>query len=112
MNLNSAVQLKDAIEKHTQREIKNTNDKLSLEPLAKDYPVIADLLEYREITKLLTTYYDALPELINPKTGRIHTRLHQNGAKTGRFSSGGGGTFNIQNQYGDARKMFVAPQIG
>lgn len=110
INLNSPVQLKDAIEKHTQREIKNTNAKQTLEPLAKDFPVIADLLEYREITKLLSTYYDALPQLINPKTGRIHTRLHQNGAKTGRFSSGGGGSFNIQNQSGDARKMFIAPE--
>src|SRR5690625_3546075 len=109
INLNSPAQLKDAIEAHTGRELANTNAKQTLEPLAKDYPVIADLLEYREITKLLSTYYDALPELINPKTGRIHTRLHQNGAKTGRFSSGGGGTFNIQNQSGDARKMFVAP---
>src|SRR5690625_2578482 len=109
INLNSPVQLKDAIEKHTQREIKNTNAKQTLEPLAKEFPVIADLLEYREITKLLSTYYDALPQLINPKTGRIHTRLNQNGAKTGRFSSGGGGSFNIQNQSGDARKMFVAP---
>src|SRR5690625_1829376 len=109
INLNSPVQLKDAIEGHTERKIENTNAKQTLKPLAKDFPVIADLLEYREITKLLSTYYDALPELINPKTGRIHTRLHQNGAKTGRFSSGGGGTFNIQNQSGDARKMFIAP---
>src|SRR5690625_601998 len=110
INLNSPIQLKEAIEGHIGREIKNTNAKQTLEPLADDFPVIADLLEYRELTKLLSTYYDALPELINPKTGRIHTRLHQNGAKTGRFSSGGGGTFNIQNQSGDARKMFVAPE--
>src|SRR5690625_489475 len=110
INLNSPIQLKEAIEKHTQREIQNTNAQQTLKPMADDFPVIADLLEYRELTKLLSTYYDALPELINPKTGRIHTRLHQNGAKTGRFSSGGGGTFNIQNQSGDARKMFIAPE--
>ena len=109
INLNSPAQLKDAIEAHIGREIKDTNAKNTLKPLAKEFPVIADLLEYREITKLLSTYYDALPQLINPKTGRIHTRLNQNGAKTGRFSSGGGGSFNIQNQSGDARKMFVAP---
>src|SRR5690625_1667153 len=109
INLNSPIQLKEAIEKHTGRNIENTNAQRTLKPMAEDFPVIADLLEYREITKLLSTYYDALPQLINPKTGRIHTRLHQNGAKTGRFSSGGGGTFNIQNQSGDARKMFVAP---
>src|SRR5690625_4344849 len=109
INLNSPAQLKGAIEEHIGRSIKYTNAKNTLKPLAKDFPVIADLLEYREITKLLSTYYDALPQLINPKTGRIHTRLNQNGAKTGRFSSGGGGSFNIQNQSGDARKMFVAP---
>lgn len=110
INLNSPAQLKGAIEAHIGRSIKDTNAKNTLKPLAKEFPVIADLLEYREITKLLSTYYDALPQLINPKTGRIHTRLHQNGAKTGRFSSGGGGSFNIQNQSGDARKMFVAPE--
>src|SRR5690625_205918 len=110
INLNSPEQLKGAIEAHIGRTIKDTNAKNTLKPLAKEFPVIADLLEYREITKLLSTYYDALPQLINPKTGRIHTRLNQNGAKTGRFSSGGGGSFNIQNQSGDARKMFVAPE--
>src|SRR5699024_6723557 len=110
INLNSPAQLKDAIEAHIGRSIKDTNAKNTLKPLAKEFPVISDLLEYREITKLLSTYYDALPQLINPKTGRIHTRLNQNGAKTGRFSSGGGGSFNIQNQSGDARKMFVAPE--
>src|SRR5699024_10969515 len=61
INLNSPVQLKDAIESHTQRQIKNTNAKDTLEPMANEFPVIADLLEYREITKLLSTYYDALP---------------------------------------------------
>src|SRR5690625_1636502 len=75
ITLNSPVQLKEALEKHTGRELKNTNAKDTLRPLAKEFPVIADLLEYREITKLLSTYYDALPDLINPKTGRIHTRL-------------------------------------
>src|SRR5690625_2514551 len=110
INLNSPAQLKDAIEAHIGRSIKDTNAKNTLKPLAKEFPVISDLLEYREITKLLSTYYDALPQLINPKTGRIHTHLNQNGAKTGRFSSGGGGSFNIQNQSGDARKMFVAPE--
>lgn len=111
VNLNSPAQLKAAIERYIGKPIENTDAKKTLKPLAKDgrYPVINDLLEYREVSKLLSTYYDALPELINPKTGRIHTRLHQNGAKTGRFSSGGGGSFNIQNQSGEARKMFVAP---
>lgn len=110
INLNSPPQLKAAIERHIGKSIENTDATKTLKPLAKDYPIISDLLEYRKVSKLLTTYYDALPELINPKTKRIHTRLHQNGATTGRFSSGGGKTFNIQNQSGEARKMFVAPK--
>src|SRR5699024_7725535 len=110
VNLNSPKQLKTAIERYVGKTIENTDAKKTLKPLAKDWPIISDLLEYREVSKLLSTYYDALPELINPKTGRIHTRLHQNGAKTGRFSSGGGGSFNIQSQSGEARKMFIAPE--
>lgn len=102
--------MKAAIERYIGKSIENTDAKKTLKPLANDYPIISDLLEYRTITKLLSTYYDALPELIIPETGRIHTRLHQNGAKTGRFSSGGSGSFNIQNQSGPARRMFVAPE--
>jgi len=45
------------------------------------------VLEYRELTKLKSTYVDALPPLIEPATGRVHTRLSQTGAATGRLSS-------------------------
>lgn len=109
INLNSPIQLKEAIEKHIGKTIANTDAKQTLKPLAKDYPIIADLLKYREINKLLSTYIDVLPTLIKEKTGRIHTQFNQNGAKTGRFSSGGSG-FNLQNQPYKARKMFVAPE--
>lgn len=109
INLNSPVQLKTAIEDYIGKSIENTDANRSLKPLAKEYPVIADLLKYRETIKLLSTYVDALPTLIKEKTGRIHTQFNQNGAKTGRFSSGGGGSFNVQNQPAEARKMFVAP---
>lgn len=110
INLNSPVQLKTAIESHVGKSIPDTDAKRTLKPLAKEFPAIADLLKYRETNKLLSTYVDALPELIKPQTGRIHTQFHQNGAKTGRFSSGGGGTFNVQNQPQEARKLFVAPE--
>lgn len=110
INLNSPAQLKEAIEKHIGKTIENTDAKQTLKPLSKDYPIIADLLKYREINKLLSTYIDVLPTLIKEKTGRIHTQFNQNGAKTGRFSSGGGGSFNVQNQPYEARKMFVAPE--
>lgn len=110
ININSPVQLKAAIETHICDEIKDTDAKRTLKPLSKEWPVIADLLKYRETNKLLTTYVDALPELIKERTGRIHTQFNQNGAKTGRFSSGGGGTFNVQNQPAEARELFVAPE--
>src|SRR5690606_16251337 len=56
---------------------------------------------------LLSTYIDALPELIRKQTGRLHTTFNQNGTKTGRFSSN---KPNLQNQPSEARKMFVAPE--
>src|SRR5690625_355745 len=107
INLNSPVQLKQAIEQYIGKPIENTDANQTLKPLSKDYPVIADLLKYREINKLLTTYIDALPTLIKESTGRLHTNFNQNGAKTGRFSSSGG--VNLQNQPSEARKMFIAP---
>src|SRR5699024_7793221 len=109
INLNSPVQLKEAIENHIGRAIENTNANQTLKPLAKEFPVIDELLKYREKSKLLSTYIDALPNLIREETGRLHTVFNQNGAKTGRFSSGGGGV-NLQNQPKEARKMFVAPE--
>jgi DNA polymerase-1 len=65
-----------------------------LEGLAGDYPVVRKVLEYRQITKLKGTYVDALPQLIDPDTGRLHTSFNQAGAATGRLSSSNP---NLQN---------------
>ena len=65
-----------------------------LEELAAMHPLPAKILEYRTLTKLKGTYIDALPALVNPRTGRLHTSFDQAVAATGRISSSGP---NLQN---------------
>jgi DNA polymerase-1 len=62
--------------------------------LAKKHPIIDKILDYREIRKLKSTYVDSLPEMVNKKTGRIHTSFMQAVATTGRLSSNNP---NLQN---------------
>jgi DNA polymerase-1 len=65
-----------------------------LEELAADHEIVRKALEYRQLTKLKGTYVDALPALIDPHTGRLHTSFNQTGAATGRLSSSNP---NLQN---------------
>jgi len=68
------------------------------------------LLEYRELTKLVSTYVDALPRSVSPDTGRIHTTFHQTGAATGRLSSSDPNLQNIPvrtQRGGEIRRCFV-----
>jgi DNA polymerase I len=58
-----------------------------LEKLREQHPIVEALLRYRELSKLKSTYLDALPPLVNPRTGRLHTTYNQVGAATGRLSS-------------------------
>ncbi len=64
-----------------------STDAATLEALADAHPVIKYILEYRQLSKLKSTYTDALPLLVNPHTGRIHTSFNQTGTTTGRLSS-------------------------
>jgi DNA polymerase I len=65
----------------------HSTDAAALADLAVDYPIVGAVLEWREVSKLLSTYVDALPPLVNARTGRIHTTLSQTIAATGRLSS-------------------------
>lgn len=71
-------------------------------------PFCKALLEYRETMKLLSTYVDKLPQVVNSKTGRIHCRFKQYGAATGRFSSSDPNLQNIPSKNKEIRKMFRA----
>ena len=79
--------------------------------LRHKHQVIEDILVYRELTKLKSTYVDALPELINPRTGRLHTSFNQTVAVTGRLSSNNPNLQNIpiRTEKGrEIRKAFVS----
>ncbi len=76
-----------------------------------DREIVAKILEYREVTKLKSTYVDALPPLVNPKTGRLHTSFNQAVTATGRLSSTGPNLQNIpiRTEAGmEIRRAFVA----
>ncbi|MDX1313978.1 MAG: DNA polymerase I, partial [Eudoraea sp.] len=78
--------------------------------LAKDHQIIRDVLEYRGLSKLKSTYVDALPEQVEPKTGRVHTDYMQTVAATGRLSSNNPNLQNIpiRTERGrQVRKAFI-----
>lgn len=92
-NINSPKQLQEILFNKLQlakgRKTKTgfSTDARSLEFLRGEHEIIDVLLNYRQVSKLKSTYADSLPNLINPKTGRIHTSYNQTVASTGRLSS-------------------------
>ena len=83
-----------------------------LAELAEQYPLPRLLLEHRGLSKLKSTYTDKLPEMISPRTGRIHTSYHQAVAATGRLSSSDPNLQNIPVRTAEGRRIrqaFIAP---
>jgi DNA polymerase-1 len=76
-----------------------------LAELSLDYPLPRMILEYRSLSKLKSTYTDKLPEMINPKTGRVHTSYHQAVAATGRLSSTEPNLQNIPVRTAEGRRI-------
>ena len=86
-----------------------------LQKLATNNPIVADILGFRELTKLKSTYVDALPEMINSKTGRVHTSYAQAVAVTGRLSSNHPNLQNIpirSSRGREIRKAFIPREEG
>jgi DNA polymerase-1 len=81
-----------------------------LQKLSHQFPIVSDILTFRELTKLKSTYVDALPLLINPNTGRVHTTYGQAVAVTGRLASNNPNLQNIpvrSDRGKEIRKAFI-----
>ena len=118
LNVNSAKQLGDALfgrmkidpKPRMTKTKQYRTDEEYLQMLADRHPVIGLILEYRGLRKLLSTYVEALPQLVNPRTGRIHTSFNQAVTATGRLSSTNPNLQNIpvRDERGrEIRKAFV-----
>ncbi len=86
-----------------------------LQKMASKHKIVDDILNFRELTKLKSTYVDSFPELINPKTGRVHTSYAQAVAVTGRLSSANPNLQNIpiRTERGrEIRKAFIPRDAG
>lgn len=86
---------------------KRSVDADTIKFLAQDNENLKQLLEYRELNKLLTTYFETLPQKVWKRDGRLHGQFNQVGTSTGRYSANNP---NMQNIPPEARPMFVAPK--
>ncbi|WP_394064963.1 DNA polymerase I [Alcaligenes sp. WGS1538] len=85
-----------------------STDEDVLTRLAQDYPLPQVLLEYRGLAKLKSTYTDKLPKMVNPRTGRVHTRYSQAGVVTGRLASSDPNLQNIPVRTAEGRRVRTA----
>jgi DNA polymerase I len=118
-NINSPLQLREVLfdrlklrpGRKTEKERQYSTGMDVLEELAGSHPLPATILEYRSLSKLLSTYAEALPRLVHPETGRVHASFNQTAAATGRLSSSNPNLQNIpvRTEKGrQIRKAFVA----
>lgn len=122
-NLNSPKQVAEVLfdrmgiapSRKTKGKTAYSTDVKVLEQLAEEHEIVRKILEYRQLFKLKSTYIDALPELINPKTHRIHTSFNQTVTATGRLSSSNPNLQNIpiRSELGrQIRQAFVPGHAG
>ena len=89
-----------------------STDASVLEELAPMHPLPAKIVEHRQYSKLLNTYVDALPEMVHPETGRVHTSFNQVVAATGRLSSNNPNLQNIPIRTAEGREIRSAFRAG
>ena len=117
-NVSSPMQVGEVLFKHLHLDDKAKRTKSGqystsedvLEKIRSKHPIIGKILDYRGLKKLLSTYIDSLPLLINPKTGKVHTSYNQTVAVTGRLSSTNPNLQNIpirDEQGKEIRKAFI-----
>ncbi|HET7290057.1 MAG TPA: DNA polymerase I [Thermodesulfobacteriota bacterium] len=111
-NLNSPIQLRQVLfdtlglpQKKLTKTGESSTDVEVLNDLSKFHPVPEKVLEHRTLSKLKSTYVDALPRLINPKTGRLHTSFNPVGSSTGRLSSSEPNLQNIPIKTAQGRRI-------
>lgn len=116
-NISSPAQLSQILfERLKLKPVKKTKtgystDSAVLAKLINEHPIIENIINYRELTKIKSTYVDALPKLVNPKTGRLHTTFNQTVTATGRLSSANPNLQNIpiRTDLGkNIRKAFIS----
>ncbi len=122
-NINSTQQLSRVLFEELRLEPPDRRKKTSaglystsaevLEELRGKHPVVDLILENRELSKLKSTYVDALPQQVNPRTGRVHTRFNQTGSVTGRLASSDPNLQNIPTRTDlgrQVRRAFIADE--